>query len=396
MEIAILGAGVAGMATAIALRQRGHTVRVYERRLSQAGLGAGVVLWPNAGFVLAELGLLPDIAASGGRLAAMKRFNDCGEPLGRLDISELDRRMGFPSYAILRTDLQRILLARAADAGIPIFHGKRAVEIASESHGHATVHFDDGGAIEAALVIGADGRMNSCARRYVLGANIPAVPVFQGVASWIGAMTAPAGLVEEIAALDYWGVGKRFGIVAVNPSTLYWAGSIAAAAPGTTTGHADAKAELMAHFSGWPAIVHSVIEQSEGRRIRQVDLYDHDPVETWHRGRVLMIGDAAHASLPTSGQGASQALEDAWHLAQCLADDPIDLDASLTAFTERRKVKTHSMTRIGRDFSSSLFSMDVEACRLRNRQARQSDTAQAIAAMAAGWGAGLPLAPLHT
>jgi len=387
MEIAILGAGVAGVATAIALKQRGHAVRVYERRLSQSNLGAGVVLWPNASFVLAELGLLPDIAAVGGRLLTMKRFSDSGEHIGQLNITELDRRMGFPSYSILRRDLQRILLARACEFDIPIYHGKRALDIKSENSSYATVYFDDGDSAQAELVIGADGRMNSCARRYVLGNNIP---VFQGVVSWVGTMEARSDLMKEIAALDYWGVGKRFGIVAVNQSTLYWAGSIAASAPSTAR-NANPKTDITAHFFNWPAIIRYVIEQSEHHRICKVDLYDHDAVEIWHRERVLMIGDAAHASLPTSGQGASQALEDAWHLAQCLVSDDIDLDASLVTFTERRKTKTHLMTKIARDFSSSLFNPDIEACRIRNEQARASNLEHSVASMAEGWGATLPL-----
>ena len=389
MRIAVLGAGVAGMATAIVLKQRGHVVQIYERRPAQSSLGAGVVLWPNASFVLDELGLLSRIATVGGRPLSMQRFSETGEPLGQLDIRDLDQKMGFPSFAILRRDLQQILSDRARQLDVPIRYGHQAVNILQEQDGYAQVAFAHHDPIQAELVIGADGRMNSCARRYVLGHN---TPVLQGVVTWIGTLTAPTALVEDIAIRDFWGVGKRFGIVAINQSTLYWAGAIGVEAP-SPAGHADLKAELTAQFAEWPEMVQQVIARSEPHHIRKIDLYDHDPATIWHRNRVLMIGDAAHASLPTSGQGASQALEDAWHLGQCFPDDGMDLESALTAFTERRQSKTGFMTQFARDFSSSLFNPDADACRLRNEQARSANLQQAVAAMAEGWGATLPLRP---
>ena len=138
--------------------------------------GAGVTLWPNAGFVLAELGILDEVLELGGTPAAMYRYDAEGQSLGGLDIGPLDRLMGYPTCAILRTDLQAVLLRRAREAGVPVAFGREATAIANDPDGRAVVHFADGGR-RADLVIGADGRMSSVARAHVAGGN---APVYQG------------------------------------------------------------------------------------------------------------------------------------------------------------------------------------------------------------------------
>ena len=107
--------------------------------------GAGVTLWPNAGFVLADLELLDEVLALGGTPAAMHRYDAQGRSLGGLDIEPLDRLMGYPTCAILRTDLQAVLLRRAREAGVPVAFGREATAIANDPDGRAVVHFADGG-----------------------------------------------------------------------------------------------------------------------------------------------------------------------------------------------------------------------------------------------------------
>ena len=385
MEIAVLGAGVAGAATAISLAERGHSVRVFERRPTAGDLGAGVVLWPNATFVLETLGLLEALLEIGGRPSAMRRASDRGELLGELDIGVLDRVMGYPSVSLLRRELQRVLLARLDELGVPIYYGRVGREI-GERAGCAWLRFDDDSQIDAELLIGADGRMRSVARHYVHGDS---EPVYQGFVNWVGTAEAPDGLVEDAAILDFWGIGLRFGIVPINRRQVYFAGAAAAALDAPDDAE-DLQGVLRARFDGWPAPVQQVIAHAEG--LRRIRIYDHDPISRWHRGRVLLIGDAAHAPLPTSGQGACQALEDAWHLAQCLPDNNVELSTALEAFTARRQAKTGSIIFAGRQFAHSLFQIDAEASQLRNEAARNADQLRGVTAMAAFWSQGLPLA----
>lgn len=125
--------------------------------------------------------------------------------------------------------------------------------------------------------------------------------------------------------------------------------------------------------------------------MRLIAVHDVDPAGRWHRANVLMLGDAAHASLPTSGQGAAQALEDAWHLPRCLAADAGDLDQALAAFTALRAPKTAAQTMGARQFARELFLTDEDECRRRDARSAQVDPAQLVAGMARGWGSGLPM-----
>ena len=213
------GGGVAGLATALALARRGHEPWVYERRPAPATMGAGVTLWPNAGFVLADLELLDEVLALGGTPAAMHRYDAQGRSLGGLDIEPLDRLMGYPTCAILRTDLQAVLLRRAREAGVPVAFGREATAIANDPDGRAVVHFADGGRLSPDLVIGADGRMSSVARAHVAGGN---APVYQGFVNWIGVAESSRDLVDGAAIHDYWGHGERVGIVALGRRKVYW------------------------------------------------------------------------------------------------------------------------------------------------------------------------------
>ncbi|SDF16595.1 2-polyprenyl-6-methoxyphenol hydroxylase [Massilia sp. PDC64] len=380
MKIAILGAGVAGVASAIAFKLKGHDVTVVERRDADTNIGAGIVVWPNAAFVLDRFGVLDDMAAVAGRPRAMQRLSRHGDDLGALDIGLIDGRMGYPSLSILRGDFQRILLARLQALGVDVRYGHNVVRIDAGT----VVHFDDGSTLAADLVVGADGRMASCARRYVTG---DATPVYQGFINWIGICE---GDFDADTILDYWGTGERFGIVPVGRDKAYWAGGAAQATIGARNPD-DYRDELQRIFADWPEPVRRVIAAAPAARINKIYVHDHDPVPTWHRDKLVMIGDAAHAALPTSGQGACQALEDAWHLANCVDAHPANLDQALAAFTALRFQKTAGITMAGRGLAASLFNRDEAFCRERDRASRQADFAGLAAAMADGWRRHLPL-----
>ncbi len=386
VEIGILGGGVAGLSVALALRKQGYNPRVYERRAAPATMGAGVTLWPNASFVLEELGLLQDIEAISGRPQAMRRQDAAGNALGGLDIGLLDRTMGYPTYTVLRRHLQELLLDHAARAGIPVEFGRRAVAIELDAHGRAVAHFENGASIRPDLLIGADGRMESVARKFVAGDN---TPIYQGFVNWIGVAQGPHALVDDISIQDFWGAGERFGCVAIRPDLVYWAAAQARPLHEATP-TADMRKEVEDLFAGWPEPVSGIIRATPENAIRLIAVHDLEPLHTWSRANVLLIGDAAHAPLPTSGQGACQALEDAWHLARCL-DARGGLDDVFQAFARIRAPKTARLAEQGRVFARGLFATDPEICRIRNERAKASDPVSDVQALAAGWGQGLPM-----
>jgi 2-polyprenyl-6-methoxyphenol hydroxylase-like FAD-dependent oxidoreductase len=383
MKIAIVGAGIAGMSCAIALTQAGHEVTVHERAADPYGAGGGMVLWPNGSFVLQELGLLQDVAAVGGIPHAMHRLTRTGTPLQSLEIGRLDRAMGYASHAIFRRDLMRILADRLERLGVPVRYGVTGLALHSGDDGLARLTCSDGSETGADLLIGADGRMNSIARQFVLGDNRPR---FQGFVNWVGSVEADQDLVERPDVLDFWGDGERFGVVAVTPRKLYWAAAVSA--PGMD--RLPAFAALYERFGDWPDPVPALLRQTPPGQIRLIPVHDVDPVPCWHRANVLMLGDAAHASLPTSGQGAAQALEDAWHLPRFLAAHGDRLDDALAAFTAQRAPKTRSQALGARQFAQELFG-DAAGRHQRDARARGADSAAQVAGMAQGWGSGLPM-----
>ncbi len=387
MEIGILGGGIAGLSVALALHKRGYSPRVYERRPEPATMGAGVTLWPNAGFVLEELGLLQDIAAAGGRPVAMRRQDAEGNALGGIDIALLDQTMGYPTHTILRRDLQAVLLDHVTQAGIPVEFAHRAMAIDLDASGKAVARFENGVSICPDLLIGADGRMDSVARRFVAGDN---TPVYQGFVNWVGVAQRESALVDDIEIQDYWGSGERFGCVAVRPGLVYWAAAQVRPLPGAAPS-SDMRKEVEDLFAAWPEQVARIIRATPVHAIRLIAVHDLEPLHTWNRANVLLVGDAAHAPLPTSGQGACQALEDAWHLARCLDGTNADLNEALRRFAEIRAPKTTKLTEQGRVFARGLFATDPETCRIRNERAKSSDPLRDVQALAAGWSQGLPI-----
>ena len=387
MKIAILGAGIAGMSTAIALKLKGFNVSLYERSDAPSHLGAGIVLWPNATYVLSQLDLLTEFEAVAGSPARMQRLSSDGEDLGNLDISSIDQIMGYPSLSVLRRDVIKILHSRVESLGIKVNYNHDANTITTSTDGSAVVHCLSNQTIEADMIIGADGRTASCARQYIQGNN---KPVYQRFINWIGICESKTDLFDDQTIADYWGQGERFGIVPINTKTAYWAGGDTAVRI-TPNNPRNYKQELVQLFSTWPAIVGDTISRTKANTIHKIYVHDHDPCERWHKNNVLMIGDAAHAPLPTTGQGACQALEDAWHVANCLEENYHNLDHAMTIFTNLRIEKTSQIIMSGRHLASSIFNRDRNENILRNKNSQQTDFSHLAQAIARGWSEHLPL-----
>lgn len=386
MNIKILGGGVGGLATAIALRQKGFQVQVFERHAGRSDIGAGIVCWPNASFVLDELGVLNEIADCSGNLQSMTRYSDNKLFLGSLDISQLNKYMNYPSYSILRKDLMKILECRLEELGVKINYNHNIVKLVASSDGVA-FQLENGVVETADIIIAADGRMRSIARKFVNGNN---EPVYQRFINWVGTVNTRETLFSDISVDDYWGVGKRFGIVPVSSTSAYWGAGVAATRLGENK-PSEYKEELFNLFENWPAPIRTIIKKSSITDINKIYVHDHNPMPVWHKDNLLVIGDAAHAALPTSGQGACQALEDAWHLARLLEQYDGDLQAIFYDFTKLRSPKTNNIIMSGRQLASSLFNTDPDFCSQRNLESQKTDFTALAKGMAQAWSSQLPI-----
>ncbi len=387
MKITMLGGGVAGVGCAIALKLQGFDVEVYERHAAASNIGAGIVVWPNAAYVLDQLGVWSELESVSGQPSRMRRFSSDNEALGAIDIELINRRLGYPSLSVLRSDFLGILIARFESLGGAIRYAHDVAEIEAGLAGRARVRFGNGTWIEPDVVVGADGRMASHARRFVHG---DATPVYQGFVNWVGVCESAEDTFEDIVVDDYWGVGERVGIVPVTRRKAYWAAGAACAEVGVSD-RSRYRDELRSLLCRWPRRVRRIVERTPVERINKIHVHDHDPIRRWHRGNLILVGDAAHAPLPTSGQGACQALEDAWHLARYLKESPGDLQRAFAGFTQARLEKTTNIIMAGRGLAASLFNRDEGFCRARNESSRSTDYPALATAMARGWAQGLPI-----
>jgi len=380
MKIAILGAGVAGVSTAIALKQKGFDVTIYERYKTKTNIGAGIVVWPNATYVLEKLGIINQIKTVSGYPTKMQRLSHTGENLGSINIETINKIMGYPSFSILRKDFQNILIAKLNELGIFINYDHEISHIQLKEEKNE-IYFRNGKITSADIIIGADGRMSSLARKYILGEN---KPVYKGFINWIGVLESEKEIFKNIIVNDYWGIGERFGIVPISKYKAYWAGGIASTEINKINS-AHYKEELYSIFSSWPALVNEMIVKTPANRINKIYIHDHNPIKVWHKNNVIIIGDAAHAALPTSGQGACQALEDAWHLANCLTNNSANIARAFTQFTQLRLDKTANIITSGRRLASSIFNPNPKFCKVRNENSKATDYNRVAFGMAQAW-----------
>jgi 2-polyprenyl-6-methoxyphenol hydroxylase-like FAD-dependent oxidoreductase len=360
-EAIIIGGGIGGLATGIALRQAGLAVAVYERTPTWQAVGAGLSLWPNAMHALRTLGLGTPMKALGTPQTDAVIRTWRGDPLSCLPASEMARRFGSPLIGIHRADLQQLLL----DAlGADIVHlGAECVGIEERDDGiHAT--FADGSCAEGAVLIGADG-LRSTVRAHLWGS---APPRYAGYTAWRG--VTPGG--TQAVAGEWWGRGARFGAVPLNLGRVYWFASVTASEGGADP-PGERKRTLLRLFDGWDAPVLALIAATDEAAILRNDIYDRNPLPRWGRGRVTLLGDAAHPMTPNLGQGAGQALEDAVVLGACLraGSDPA---SALRTYEDKRRARTAAVVRQSRLFGQLAQSERRPVCWLRDAIFRWTPT----------------------
>lgn len=384
-KIVVLGAGIGGLITAIALRQKGFkNISIYERREKATTIGAGLVLWSNATKILHKLELLTEIEKVGGQLEQMQRWTKNEEFLGAIKVNNINTSIGFKSYSISRMDLQNILLKKVNELNVSIYYNHNALNISYQDN-ISSISFKNDISVNAQIIIGADGRMDSIARQYVNGNN---TPIYQNFVNWIGIVESEKPIFSENNVLDFWGCGERFGIVPINKNKGYWAGGKSLPL-NSSIKNKNNKTELKKLFDSWSPKIKEIIEFTEDKNIKYIEVFDHNPIMKWHKNNVCLLGDAAHASLPTSGQGACQAIEDAWHFASFL-DKSETIEKAFNDFQTSRFEKTATITMAGRDLAKSLFNEDEEYCEQRNKNAKETDYEIASQNIAKLWSKNLP------
>ena len=354
-KILIVGGGIAGPACALFLQRLGVKVEVCEAYPARALSGAALGIAPNGMAMMDRLGLADHMLAAGSPVERFVMRAGSGRKLGEMAYAPPDRYR-FPGVSINRATLYAILFDALEARGVPVSFGKRLVDLVQDEDG-VTARFEHGDERRCDLVIGADG-LRSAVRRLAMP-EAPA-PAFTGLIGSGGFV--PRRLMQQVLGPDgqtsmtfCFGPGGFVGYALGDRTEKnggYWWNAVARDHPVTDderpalAGAAGAKAFLDANPDFGPAI-RTLIEGTT-THLGPLDLYDVQALPRWSAGRVMLIGDAAHAVSPHSGQGASMALEDGLVLAKALATHRFDHGAAFAAFEAERRPRTDKVIAMGR------------------------------------------------
>jgi 2-polyprenyl-6-methoxyphenol hydroxylase-like FAD-dependent oxidoreductase len=350
VKVLIAGGGLGGIASAIALVRAGHDVEVYERAAQPSEVGAAVAVWPNGQKALSALGIESAPSFPVRTLRLLSRRN---RVLTEVPVDQLRARYGYDLVVMHRAELHSSLMAAFGRAGI---HFSSEVAGFDQDGSRVTIHLASGERHQGDLLVGADG-LRSAVRSALLGDGPPR---FSGATCWRGVTPFP-GL--EGGASNWVGSGSEFGIFPLSAGRVYWFGVVNRPERGRD-GSGGRKADVVTAFAGWPSPIGELIATTGEENILRNDLYDRPPVRAWSRGRVTMVGDAAHPMLPNAAQGACSALQDAAALGQALAAHPFG--KALAEFEAQRGRRANMLIRQARQSARLIQSTNPAVTAFRD------------------------------
>lgn len=386
LKAIIIGAGIGGLTAGIALRQSGYEVEIYDRVRDLRPTGSGISLWSNGVKVLNRLGLGEKMAAIGGQMNRMEYRYLSGNLLNEIPLQPLIDEVGQRPYPVARRDLQNLLLSSFESLSGKITLGAKCIDCI-ESDRDVTAKFEDGSAATGDVLIAADG-VRSLLRKYVLNQTIE--PTYRGYVNWNGLVP----ISDDLAPADMWsiyvGEHKRASMMPVAGDRFYFFFDVPLP-KGTTNDRTNYQTELQEYFQGWAKPVQLLIDRLDPENVARVEIHDVGPIERMVKGRVALLGDAAHATCPDLGQGGCQAMEDGLVIANYLLSTNLSVSDALMRYERERKVRTTEIVNKARNRAEAIHGKDPEVSQKWYAQLAQEnplDVTSAIAKIISG-------GPLH-
>ena len=354
----MIGGGIGGLAAALELRRAGLEVAVFEQHDGLAEVNTGLSLWAFAVRRLADLGLGGQLAEAGAPVERVVHRSVDGRLLGDVAVGQLSARFGVPSYDVHRAKLQR-MLADALGADTVTFN-RRCIGV-HQSDECVSAEFEDGYTATADLLVGADG-VHSIVRRAIPAAASTRLRRSE-IGVWRGIATLAHDRVPPGLHLRVMGPATLFGIARLSDSHVRWyAGALFPhQRPSSGT---EYKRTALDRFARWPPLVVDTLQQTAEADYLFNDTPHAAPLPAWGHGRITLLGDAAHSSVPTLGVSAGLAIEDAATLAECLRTAG-STSAALRKYEQRRRRISARVVRTARIFGHILMIHRQPAYQLR-------------------------------
>jgi 2-polyprenyl-6-methoxyphenol hydroxylase-like FAD-dependent oxidoreductase len=343
-SVGIAGAGIGGLALALPLRRAGHPVTVFEARgRDELAEGAFLTLAPNGMNALRLIGADDEIAANGIATTAIEILDERGKRLAIMDQSDHAETFGADSITIRRGTLAEILTAKAEKAGVSLRFGQKIVSVGDSADG-VEVGAGDGTRMRFDLLAACDG-LRSHVREMVFP-EFPK-PHFTGLIGTGGFANAPDVAPTGGTMRMTFGREAFFGYIKAPGQPVFWFNSYApdngTPAPGDPEAYAH---HLRRLHEDDPPENRDILSHVEGIE-RDYPIFDMPELPFWHRGNVVLVGDAAHAVGPHAGQGASMAIEDAMVLAACIGAE----QGNSAAFARYEKLRRGRVAEVVRQTS---------------------------------------------
>jgi 2-polyprenyl-6-methoxyphenol hydroxylase-like FAD-dependent oxidoreductase len=364
----IIGAGIAGPVAAIFLKRAGFDAELFEAWPYSTGIGGGLQIAPNGMHVLAEIGLAEELIRRGSVAESFDFYSQSGRRLGSLN-RNMEARFGQPAVNMCRATLNEVLINKAWCSNVELRFEKRLAAIEDRADRPVLVHFTDGSTVEGDFVIGTDG-VHSAVRAHV-------VP--DGPKPFDTGLIGFGGFVPRRVVAD-WLIGQRvettfgqsgffgYGFCSPDPADgLMWWSTQPSYGKDAATFRAMSQDAIRRHLldfhRGWHDPIPQILAAAEN--IVATDTLDVATLPMWSRGRTLLIGDAAHATSPHAGQGASLALEDAMRLGKLMQRDQ-ELGLIFRNFEAERRPRAEKIVALARRNGNSKREFSATGAWLRD------------------------------
>ncbi|KAL7937342.1 hypothetical protein V8C35DRAFT_179099 [Trichoderma chlorosporum] len=395
--VLVIGCGVAGPVLAILLKQRGYHPIVFEKVRELGTAGASLMVMSNGLKVFDLVGAADAIKTESLPLTTFWDAKASGEVLGQSDLpSTFADKYGQPATGIRRTSLNLHLKKTALEAGIEVREGWALVDI-QEHADSVTATFSNGESVTGSFLVGCDG-IKSASRAIILQQKgvVEGAPTFTGLTQTAFFSETPEAFRGRAAMRNWYGDGAHVIAFPVGPNTTAWALTQRETQEREetwrpfTADEMEAQRDAMINLlDGWDAIIAQGVRSAD--RIIKFGLFDRDELkpEQWYSRRCVLVGDAAHPTSPHLGQGASQAMEDCYHLISALPSLVLDtqdedftksletLGSTLSEsifrpFAEKRQPRTSALVKGARAMGERRVAVGPEKCRERDEAVAQS------------------------